>query len=83
MIASLNHNRFFAHTPRFISPERSTIDNLCIAQEIEEKLCSLITSYRTELDLPMKWDKNLSTIIGTAVGKVSIYRKFNVPKIHA
>ena len=78
MIASLAHNRFFAHTPRFISPERSTIDTLCIAQEIEDKISSLIANYRTELDLATKWDKNLSTIIGTAVGKFSIIYNFEL-----
>ena len=69
MIASLSHNRFFAHTPRFIRPERSSIDTLSLAQEIEDEISSMITSYRTELDLATKWDTNLSTIIGTAVGK--------------
>lgn len=69
MIASLTHNRFFAHTPRFISPERSSIDTFSIAQEIEDKISSLVTSYRTELDLATKWDTTLNTILGTAVGK--------------
>lgn len=67
MIASLTHNRFFPHTPRFIRPARSTLDTIALAEDIECSLTTLITDYRDELELPTKWDNQLSAIIGSAL----------------
>ena len=67
MVASLTHNRFYAHSPHFIKPQRSSIDVISLAESVESALTQLITDYRRELDLTTKWDEQLSSILGSAI----------------
>ena len=67
MLASLTHNRFYVHSPKFIKPAKSSIDVISLAESIESALGALITDYRGELELTTKWDDQLSAILGSAI----------------